>query len=77
MLVRIPAGLTAAPCKACGKDVYRVRTPDGTKALIDSDVPGGVEPSDDHDGYGVSHFETCPTADRFGKPKTTEATTNG
>lgn len=78
----VPAGTRPARCKgpSCGARVYWTRTARGKLVLVDCAVEGGVPPSESadtgqtslletgpvHAGRGVSHFQTCPDADRFG-----------
>lgn len=35
------------------------------QAIIDCNVPGGLDPADNREGRGVSHFKTCPDVRLF------------
>ena len=61
----IPRDTSPAPCKGCGAMVYWIRTRKGKLMPVDTRVDGGLEPMRDRDGRGLSHFATCPKADRF------------
>lgn len=61
------------PCRACGRTIAMVRTPDGTSIPLDmvapvwrieTDLTG--EPVAVRDmGARVTHFATCPSANEF------------
>ena len=63
----------------CRAQVYRFRRPSAAKkyaklpeaerptvsAIVDCSVAGGLEPADNREGRGVSHFKTCPDVGLF------------
>lgn len=67
----VPAGTREAECRGCGAPVYWIVTPKGAKMPVDCDtVDGSHGPSDarsttQHDGRGVSHFQTCEKVGQF------------
>lgn len=67
----VPAGTREAECRGCGEPIYWITTPRGSKLPVDCDsVPGAHVPSEarsttQHDGRGVSHFQTCMKAADF------------
>lgn len=48
----------------CGKRFFWAVLPSGKRMPIDCDVEGGHRPTLERDGYGVSHFSTCPNSDK-------------
>lgn len=50
------SGEVSRPCRACGKQLTFVRTPQGRLAPYEAD--------------GTNHFETCPEAERFRRRST-------
>ncbi len=55
-------------CRACGKALKFIKTPKGNSMPVDAETcsdDDGVFDSTKH----VSHFVTCPSADRFRKPR--------
>lgn len=65
----VPPATPAQKCRACPKMIYFVRTARGSTMPVDCGVPGGVAPTATESGEGVSHFATCPNADRFRRGK--------
>lgn len=65
----IPAGTRQEACRGCQAPIYWAKNSKGKMHPFDCDVPGGTRPGNgltDH-GRGVTHFATCPNADRFRK----------
>lgn len=74
----VPAGTRYSACRGCSARVYWIVGPKGTKLPVDCDTVDGSQPPSapsrdpeaqrtQWDGVGVSHFQTCTAADRFGK----------
>ena len=67
----VPAGTREAECRGCGEPIYWITTPNGAKMPVDCDSiigaypPSGVFGNGQHDGRGVSHFQTCTKAAQF------------
>lgn len=61
----VPRDTEASKCRGCGALVFWIVTAKGKKMPVDTRVDGGLEPLRDRDGRGLSHFATCPKADRF------------
>jgi hypothetical protein len=63
----------------CRARIFWIRSANGRPLPVDCDVEGGSEPSanvdesqaalwdgiEPHEGFGVSHFQTCPDVKRF------------
>lgn len=64
-LFEIPQGTKASRCRACGKEIYFVRSAAGRlMPLVPANVNGNLGPL-----MGTSHFADCPKADSFRKEK--------
>lgn len=65
----VPKGTQPAECKSsgCRKAVFFIVTQRGSRMPVDCDVEGGQEPTEEGDGWGVSHFTTCADPNRFSK----------
>lgn len=72
-LIVIPRGLEPVACRGCGAQIWWAPHPSTGRAhpvSVEYDiVPGCKRPTPSLDGAGISHFSTCPQADRFRKPK--------
>lgn len=69
----IPAGTHANECRGpnCGKRVYWIAHPAGGRRFP-VDATGDDQcrpPTDRQEGIGITHFITCPDADRFRRRK--------
>jgi len=76
----VPAGTREAECRGCGEAVYWIITPKGSKLPVDCDsvvgayAPSGAFGDGQHEGRGVSHFQTCiKAADFSGKGRSRHA----
>jgi hypothetical protein len=68
----IPPGTPATRCgsEKCGQLIYWISHPaSGRPHPVDPDVDGGVAPTADAPGRGVSHFATCADAALFRKSR--------
>jgi hypothetical protein len=61
---KVPKGTQGKAC-GCGASFYLVEQPSGKWMPINCGVPGGVLPSAEADGIGISHFIDCPQRDSF------------
>lgn len=66
------------PCKACGRRLTFVKTPEGKIVPLDTVAPiyemragpdGEAIAVRCDQSFGVSHFATCPQANQFSKGK--------
>ena len=60
--------MTLGRCRTCGATIHWLKTDAGRDMPVD---PPGVEPADTLFDFKrhVSHFATCPQADRHRKPR--------
>jgi len=66
LLYYVPPGTPVKICDGCPARIYWIVTPKGKKMPVDCYAGAGCEvPTDQRPGRGVSHFITCPDADRF------------
>lgn len=61
----VPAGTREATCRGCDAPIYWITNEHDKKVPIDCDAEGAYAPTAREDGAGVSHFTTCPEANRF------------
>jgi hypothetical protein len=62
--IRIPAGAKATPCRKCPEVIFfSGKQPVSIKKY--KEQPEGLEPTDDDDGCGISHYANCPKASEF------------
>lgn len=65
----IPAGSRESRCRSCKAPIYWIRTAAGRPmpvSVVDGE-DGHQPPSQDSDGYGISHFANCPHANSHRK----------
>jgi len=55
----IPEDAQPSKCRGCGETVYWIITRNGKRMPVDPD--------------GTSHFATCPSAERYRRPKSKQA----
>jgi hypothetical protein len=66
----VPAGSKERPCQGCAKPIYWIVTEKGHKMPVDCRADERCRVATDAmAGSGLSHFATCPKADRFRKPR--------
>jgi hypothetical protein len=68
----VPATTRQERCRSCHAPIYWIRTLGGKLMPVDCAVEGGAPPVHNPPwpalpGRGVSHFATCPEADRWRK----------
>ena len=58
-------------CRSCGREIVFMRTSAGKIIPVDADSVAEEETADAIFEYGrhISHFATCPDANKFRKPK--------
>ncbi len=73
--------MRTSECKGCGATMFWAITPTGAKIPLDARatiyrVSETLDPETHlplceavDGGYGISHFRTCPKADRFGRDR--------
>lgn len=61
----VPAGTPPASCRSCDEEVYWITTTHGKRMPVDCTIDGAYAPTDRANGHGVSHFATCPEADKW------------
>lgn len=61
----VPKNTRPSTCKGCDAPMYWITNDRDRRVPIDCDVEGAHAPTQREDGYGVSHFTTCPDAERF------------
>lgn len=58
------------PCRSCGKPVVWFRTKAGKRMPVDAETTKPTDAEHQLDlGRHVSHFSTCPEADKWRKPR--------
>jgi hypothetical protein len=62
---RVPAGTRESTCRGCDASIYWIVNANDKKVPIDCDADGCFPPTAREEGLGVSHFPTCPDANRF------------
>lgn len=66
----VPAGTRAGTCRGCGAPIYWITMSTGRMHPVDCDGDAHCHvPTRDQAGRGITHFATCPQAERFKKVK--------
>ena len=69
----IPAGARAVECSggSCGAMIYKIDSPKtpGAKIPISVEPAGAFHPTATEKGRGINHFQDCPDAADFSRPR--------
>lgn len=70
LFFEVPPDTELATCNGCNAPVYWILTKKKKKMPVDCHAGEGcVPPTTERPGRGLSHFATCPKADRFRQPR--------